>query len=129
MIFKHKNIKIFAIYCFLISVFKRVEYPLAISLVLSASIFHIERLLFASLSLYTVENYCDCYHKDIGTHVENEQTHCGVFNAQTPLYDAVTVNNHAAVFRIILSVYHVPKFLLISLKLILVFHFRGPLTC
>jgi hypothetical protein len=77
----------------------------------------------------TVENFCDYYHKDIGTHVENEQTHCYVFNAQTPLYDAVTVTNSVTAFRTIISVYQTPKISPYIIETNLRVSSRGPPTC
>ncbi len=53
----------------------------------------------------TADNYCDFYHKDLGTHIEDAHTSCDVFKANTPVYDALTVNNDVAVFRVIISQY------------------------
>lgn len=39
----------------------------------------------------TEDNYCDYYHKDLGTHIETKHTSCGEFKTQTPLYDALSV--------------------------------------
>ncbi|MGZ4027701.1 MAG: hypothetical protein ACXVP6_02330 [Bacteroidia bacterium] len=38
------------------------------------------------------ENHCRFYHKDLGTHLEEQQDHCDVFKANTTLYDAVKFN-------------------------------------
>jgi len=65
----------------------------------------------------------------MGTHVESEQTHCDIFNAQTPLYDAVTVTNEVAVFRTIISIYQTPKISPYIIETNLSVSSRGPPAC
>lgn len=31
---------------------------------------------------------CHLLHRQLGTHFEKQHTHCGIFNANTPLYDS-----------------------------------------
>src|ERR1700752_2757894 len=40
------------------------------------------------------DNHCNYYHKDLGRHVEEQQNHCDVFKTQTPLYDALKVQQN-----------------------------------
>lgn len=51
------------------------------------------------------DNYCDFYHKDLGTHLENSHTSCDIFKTNTPVYDALKVLNTFAVFRVVISQY------------------------
>jgi len=39
------------------------------------------------------DNHCRYYHKDLGRHVEEQQTHCDIFKTNTPLYDAVNITH------------------------------------
>lgn len=49
------------------------------------------------------DNYCDFYHKDLGTHIESEHTSCDIFKTNTPVYDALTVQYTVSVFRVVIS--------------------------
>ncbi|HKC68883.1 MAG TPA: hypothetical protein VKG26_11685 [Bacteroidia bacterium] len=51
----------------------------------------------------TADNYCDVYHKDLGTHIENPHTSCDIFKTNTPVYDALTVLHTISVFRVVIS--------------------------
>ncbi len=51
----------------------------------------------------TADNYCDFYHKDLGTHIESAHTSCNIFKANTPVYDALQVLHTLSVFRVVLS--------------------------
>ncbi|HTA61309.1 MAG TPA: hypothetical protein VK835_02590 [Bacteroidia bacterium] len=51
----------------------------------------------------TADNYCDFYHKDLGTHVESEHITCDIFKTNTPVYDALTVSHVISVFRVVIS--------------------------
>jgi hypothetical protein len=51
----------------------------------------------------TADNYCDFYHKDLGTHIEDAHTSCDIFKTNTPVYNALTVNNDVTVFRVVIS--------------------------
>ena len=53
----------------------------------------------------TTDNYCDYYHKDLGTHIESSHTSCDIFKTNTPVYDALKVLNAASVFRVVISQY------------------------
>lgn len=53
----------------------------------------------------TADNYCDYFHKDIGTHIESTHTNCDVFKTNTPVYDALKVLHTLSVFRIVISQY------------------------
>ena len=55
----------------------------------------------------TADNYCDYYHKDLGTHIESSHTSCGIFKTNTPIYDALTVPNTISVFRVVSSQYKI----------------------
>jgi len=39
------------------------------------------------------DNHCHFYHKDLGRHVEEKETHCDAFKANTPLYDALKIEH------------------------------------
>jgi len=67
--------------------------------ILPASLFH---SLFADHT-DTEDNYCNYYHKDIGTHLEEKQVHCEILKVVTPLYDAVKVNHHIDAFLTVIS--------------------------
>ena len=72
---------------------------------LPASVFH---QLFANHTDLE-DNYCTYYHKDIGTHIEPQQTHCDLFKADTPLYDAIKIQVDLPVYCSIISIYqHTP---------------------
>ena len=58
----------------------------------------------------TEDNYCDFYHKDLGTHVEGSHTSCDILKTQTLLYDALNVENTVSVFRIIISQHTISNF-------------------
>lgn len=62
------------------------------------------------------DNYCDFYHKNLGTHVENEHTSCEVFKTNTPVYHALTVQHTVSVFGIIVSQYTIVKVSSVSNK-------------
>ena len=49
------------------------------------------------------ENHCRFYHKDLGRHVEQQEDHCDIFNANTPLYDAVKISHDFTSFATIIS--------------------------
>ena len=51
----------------------------------------------------TADNYCDFYHKDLGTHIESSHTSCDIFKTNTPVYDALTVAHTVSVFRVVIS--------------------------
>ena len=51
----------------------------------------------------TVDNYCDFYHKDLGTHVESSHTSCDVFKTNTPVYDALAIQPSGSIFRVVIS--------------------------
>ena len=51
----------------------------------------------------TADNYCDFYHKDLGTHIESSHTTCDIFKTNTPVYDALTVSHVISVFRVVIS--------------------------
>ena len=51
------------------------------------------------------DNYCDYYHKDIGTHIESAHNSCDIFKTNTPVYDALTVLNTVSAFRVVISQY------------------------
>ena len=53
----------------------------------------------------TADNYCDYYHKDIGTHIESSHTSCDIFKTNTPVYDALKVLNAVSIFRVVISQY------------------------
>ncbi|HXU27523.1 MAG TPA: hypothetical protein VN698_09850 [Bacteroidia bacterium] len=53
----------------------------------------------------TADNYCDFYHKDLGTHVESEHTTCDIFKTNAPVYDALIVQHTVSVFRVVISQY------------------------
>jgi len=55
----------------------------------------------------TADNYCDYYHKDLGTHVESQHTSCDIFKANTPVYDALKVLQTISVFRTVISQYKI----------------------
>ena len=57
----------------------------------------------------TVDNYCDYYHKDLGTHVENSHTRCDIFKTNTPVYDALKVLHTFSVFRVVISQYKIAE--------------------
>jgi hypothetical protein len=51
------------------------------------------------------ENHCHYYHKDLGRHIEQQQSHCDVFKANTPLYDALKVDQDLTPDLILISPY------------------------
>jgi len=55
------------------------------------------------------ENHCQYYHKELGRHIEEQQDHCDVFKAITPLYDAVKVNYDLKVYETLVQVYKVTE--------------------
>lgn len=60
------------------------------------------------------ENYCHYYHKALGTHVEAQEDHCEIFNANTPLYDALKVNHDFTSFAVIVSEYKIQEIIIAS---------------
>ena len=50
-------------------------------------------------------NHCQYYHKDLGCHIEEQQEHCDVFKANTPLYDALKVCQDFRVYVSVVSLY------------------------
>lgn len=36
----------------------------------------------------TADNFCKLYHSHLGTHVEEQHTHCDILNVNTPVYHA-----------------------------------------
>lgn len=52
-----------------------------------------------------VDNHCNYYHKDLGTHFEEQQNHCDVFKTLTPLYDAVKVSQDFTLSLLLISEY------------------------
>jgi hypothetical protein len=69
--------------------------------VIPAPIFH---ELFANHT-DEAENHCNFYHKNLGRHVEQQQNHCDVFKANTPLYDALQIDQDLAVGLTLISLY------------------------
>gem|GEM_PF-1216313 len=57
----------------------------------------------------TADNYCDYFHKDLGTHIESTHTSCDIFKTNTPVYDALTVALTVSVFRIVISQYKISE--------------------
>jgi hypothetical protein len=55
----------------------------------------------------TADNYCDYFHKDLGTHVESSHTSCDIFKTNTPVYNALQVLHTLSVFRIVISQYNI----------------------
>jgi len=41
----------------------------------------------------TDQTECLLYHKHLGTHIEKRHNHCGLFNINSPLYDAPKIVN------------------------------------
>jgi hypothetical protein len=77
----------------------------------------------------TEDNYCDFYHKDLGTHLEGAHTNCDIFKTNTPIYDALTVTNDVTAYRTIISVYQVSKLSPYIVETNLSVSSRGPPTC
>ncbi len=57
----------------------------------------------------TADNYCDYYHKDLGTHIEGSHTSCDIFKTNTPVYDALKVLNTLSAFRVVISHYKIAE--------------------
>ena len=57
-------------------------------IIIPAPLFH---HLFANHN-DAADNHCQYYHKDLGRHLEEKENHCDVFKANTPLYDALKIN-------------------------------------
>ncbi len=55
----------------------------------------------------TADNYCDYFHKDLGTHVESSHTSCDIFKTNTPVYNALEVLHTLSVFRVVISQYKI----------------------
>jgi hypothetical protein len=51
----------------------------------------------------TADNYCDYFHKDLGTHIESSHTSCDIFKTNTPVYDALKVLHTVSAFRVVIS--------------------------
>jgi hypothetical protein len=51
----------------------------------------------------TEDNYCNYFHKDLGTHVEGTHTSCDIFKTNTPIYDVLTIYHSVSVFRVVIS--------------------------
>jgi len=51
------------------------------------------------------DNHCRYYHKDLGRHIEEQQEHCDVFKTNTPLYDALKVQNDIKLYVCVISAY------------------------
>ena len=51
----------------------------------------------------TADNFCDYYHKNLGTHIESSHTSCDIFKTNTPVYDALKVLHTLSVFRVVIS--------------------------
>jgi hypothetical protein len=63
-----------------------------------------------------VDNYCDFYHKDLGTHVESAHTTCDIFKTNTPVYDVLTLVSSISVFRVVTSHYNIAEVSSVSQK-------------
>jgi len=74
----------------------------------------------------TADNYCDFYHKDLGTHVESEHTSCDIFKANTPVYDVLTVSYSVSVFRFVISQYKIAEISSVSHKVKISLPARAP---
>jgi hypothetical protein len=74
----------------------------------------------------TADNYCDFYHKDLGTHVESSHTSCDIFKTNTPVYDVLTVQYTVSVFRVVVSQHKIAEVSSVSHKVKISLPARAP---
>jgi hypothetical protein len=79
--------------CFLLAVFAMIAVP--------SSLFH---EIFANHT-DIADNHCRYYHKGLGRHIEEQQNHCDIFKADTPVYDAVKILHEFNLALIVISEY------------------------
>jgi cytolysin (calcineurin-like family phosphatase) len=72
------------------------------------------------------DNYCDYYHKDLGTHIENSHNNCDIFKTNVPVYEALKVLHTLSVFRTVISQYKVAEVFADSYAAKLSFPARAP---
>jgi hypothetical protein len=72
------------------------------------------------------DNHCRYYHKDLGRHIEEQQTHCDIFKANTPLYDAVTVSQEFTFYTTVITYYKAAQPAALSLSAPLHLPARAP---
>jgi hypothetical protein len=74
----------------------------------------------------TQDNYCDYFHKDLGTHLESSHTSCDIFKTNTPVYDALKVFQSFSVFRVVISQYKIAEVFSASYSLRISLPARAP---
>jgi len=74
----------------------------------------------------TADNYCDYYHKDLGTHVESSHTSCDIFKTNSPVYNALNVLHAPSVFRVVISQHKIVAVFSTSYSPIILLPARAP---
>jgi hypothetical protein len=74
----------------------------------------------------TADNYCDFYHKDLGTHIESTHTTCDIFKTNSPIYDSLTVLHIASAFHVVISLYNITDVSSVSHKVKINLPARAP---